>query len=97
MGFRQPNTEEGHAQPINFLAAHPDVMVYFEATGGQEWRLWAALDAVGIATANYHQLKSRPFAASRGHAQRRSELMLGGSHHMKSFDYSEPYAQSAGS
>ncbi|MBV1927235.1 MAG: hypothetical protein KUG62_08745 [Rhodobacteraceae bacterium] len=58
--FRLPNTEVGHAQLIELLVAYPDVVVCFEATGGQEWRLWGALDAAGIAT------RQLPPAEARG-------------------------------
>lgn len=64
--FRLPNTEEGHGQLIELLAVHPDVVVCFEATGGQEWRLWAALDAVGIETRQLPPAQIKAFAASRG-------------------------------
>lgn len=64
--IRLPNTEEGHTQLIELLAVRPDVVVCFEATGGQEWRLWAALDAVGIATRQLPPAQIKAFAASRG-------------------------------
>jgi len=64
--FRLANTEEGHAQLIELLAAYPDVTVCFEATGGQEWRLWAALDVVDIATRQLPPAQIKAFAASRG-------------------------------
>lgn len=38
----------------------------FEATGGQEWKLWAALDAAGIATRQLPPAQIKAFAASRG-------------------------------
>ncbi len=63
---RLANTEEGHAQLIELLAAYPDVVVCFEATGGQEWRLWATLDAVGIATRQLPPAQIKAFATSRG-------------------------------
>jgi len=64
--FRLVNTEAGHVQLIQLLAAYPDVVVCFEATGGQEWRLWAALDGVGIATRQLPPAQIKAFAASRG-------------------------------
>jgi len=64
--FRLANTEEGHGQLIGLLASRPDVMVCFEATGGQEWRLWAALDTVGVATRQLPPAQIKAFAASRG-------------------------------
>lgn len=38
----------------------------FEATGGQEWRLWSALDAEGIATRQLPPAQIKAFAASQG-------------------------------
>jgi transposase len=64
--FRLPNTECGHSQLIDLLSAGHDVVVCFEATGGQEWRLWAALDAAGIATRQLPPAQIKAFAASRG-------------------------------
>ncbi len=64
--FRKSNTDEGHAQLIKMLVAYPDVVVCFEATGGQEWRLWATLDVVGIATRQLPPAQIKAFAASRG-------------------------------
>ena len=63
--FRLANTDEGHAQLIELLAAYPDVVVCFEATGGQEWRLWATLDAGGIGTRQLPPAQIKAFAASR--------------------------------
>ncbi len=63
---RLANTGDGHAQLIELLAAYPDVVVCFEATGGQEWRLWATLDAVGIATRQLPPAQIKAFATSRG-------------------------------
>ena len=62
---RLPNTEEGHAR-LAELARKQDALVCFEATGGQEWRLWAALDAAGIATRQLPPAQIKAFAASRG-------------------------------
>jgi len=64
--FRLPNTKDGHTQLIKLLAVRPDVFVCFEATGGQEWRLWAALDAVGVETRQLPPAQIKAFAASRG-------------------------------
>jgi transposase len=64
--FRLANTGEGHAQLIELLALRPDVVVCFEATGGQEWRLWVALDAAGIETRQLPPAQIKAFAASRG-------------------------------
>lgn len=63
--LRLPNTDEG----LRDLAEHArsvGALVVFEATGGQEWRLWAALDAAGIATRQLPPAQIKAFAASRG-------------------------------
>lgn len=44
-----PNSEDGHAR-VGDLAKSACALVRFEATGGQEWRLWSALDVAGDAT-----------------------------------------------
>lgn len=62
---RLPNTEEGHAQ-LAHLAASLTALVCFEATGGQEWRLWSALDAAAIATRQLPPAQIKAFAASCG-------------------------------
>lgn len=62
---RMPNTEEGHAQLAD-LAAKLNALVCFEATGGQEWRVWSALDAAAIATRQLPPAQIKAFAASRG-------------------------------
>lgn len=54
--LRLPNRDEGHAR-LGELARTKDTLVCFEATGGQEPRLWSALDIKGIAT---RQLPSTP-------------------------------------
>lgn len=63
--LRLPNTDEGHEQLIQ-LARPAEALVCFEATGGQEWRLWAALDAAGVATRQAPPAQIKAFAASRG-------------------------------
>ncbi len=63
--LRFPNTEKGHEQLIH-LARTVDALVCFEATGGQEWRLWAALDAAAVATRQLPPAQIKAFAASRG-------------------------------
>ena len=60
-----PNTVEGHAQLVD-LAKPVSALVCFEATGGQEWRVWSALDAAGIATRQLPPAQIKAFAASRG-------------------------------
>ena len=64
-GLRLPNTDEGHARLVE-LAQSDGVLVCFEATGGQEWRLWSALDTAGIATRQLPPAQIKAFAASRG-------------------------------
>ncbi|WP_291735006.1 IS110 family transposase [Leisingera sp. F5] len=63
--LRFPNTQEGHAQ-LTAVAQERCAVVCFEATGGQEWRLWAVLDAAGISTRQLPPAQIKAFAASRG-------------------------------
>ena len=63
--LRLPNTDAGHEQLIQ-IACQSHARVCFEATGGQEWRLWAALDAAGIAARQLPPAQIKAFAASRG-------------------------------
>lgn len=63
--LRVPNTSAGHARLVD-LAKPGAALVCFEATGGQEWRLWAALDAAGIETRQLPPAQIKAFAASRG-------------------------------
>lgn len=46
---RLPNKVEGH-EHVAQLALELGALICFEATGGQEWRLWSTLDTAGIAT-----------------------------------------------
>jgi transposase len=62
---RLANTNAGHGQVVE-LALERCAVVCFEATGGQEWRLWSALDAAGIATRQLPPDQIKAFAASRG-------------------------------
>jgi transposase len=62
---RFPNTNVGH-QRLTELAGAVGAIVCFEATGGQEWRLWAALDAAGIEARQLPPAQIKAFAASRG-------------------------------
>lgn len=48
------------------MAASHKALVCFEATGGQEWRLWSALDAAAITTRQLPPAQIKAFAASRG-------------------------------
>jgi len=63
--LRLPNTSDGHARLVD-LAHTIAALVCFEATGGQEWRLWAALDAAGVETRQLPPAQIKAFAASRG-------------------------------
>lgn len=63
--LRLPNKDEGHERLIK-LARPIGGLVCFEATGGQEWRLWVALDAAGVATRQVPPAQIKAFAASRG-------------------------------
>lgn len=62
---RLPNTDIGH-QRLARLARSSKAVVCFEATGGQEWRLWAVLDAAGIEARQLPPAQIKAFAASRG-------------------------------
>lgn len=63
--LRWPNNGDGHAR-VAALAVERRALVCFEATGGQEWRLWSSLDAAGIATRQLPPAQIKAFAASRG-------------------------------
>lgn len=63
--LRLPNADEGHEQLVR-LARDVNGLVCFEATGGQEWRLWAALEAASVATRQLPPAQIKAFAASRG-------------------------------
>ena len=63
--LRLPNTFEGHMQLVD-VAREQQAIVCFEATGGQEWRLWAALDVVGIEARQLPPAQIKAFAVSRG-------------------------------
>ncbi|MFK7876800.1 MAG: IS110 family transposase, partial [Paracoccaceae bacterium] len=62
---RLPNTDAGH-QRLAELAHSSKAVVCFEATGGQEWRLWAVLDATGVEARQLPPAQIKAFAASRG-------------------------------
>lgn len=62
---RFANTDAGHER-LTELALRLGAVVCFEATGGQEWRLWAALDAAGIEARQLPPAQIKAFAASRG-------------------------------
>lgn len=63
--LRLPNTDEGHLR-LSEMALSQKALMCFEATGGQEWRLWSAQDAEGIATRQLPPARIKAFAASRG-------------------------------
>lgn len=65
--FRLPNTAEGYGQLLVQIRASPgSVRVGFEATGGQEWALWASLVAAGIEAVQLAPAQIKAFARSRG-------------------------------
>ncbi len=63
--LRVQNTSAGHARLID-LAKPVAAQLCFKATGGQEWKLWAALDAARIETRQLPPAQIKAFAASRG-------------------------------
>jgi len=63
--LRIANTAQGHEQ-LAEIAHDRRALVCFEATGGQEWRLWAALDAAGIEARQLPPAQIKAFATSRG-------------------------------
>lgn len=63
--LRLPNTHEGHEQ-LAQLARDVNGLACFEATGGQEWRLWVALEAAGVVTRQLSPAQVKAFAVSRG-------------------------------
>lgn len=63
--LRLPNTQTGHSRLVD-LARPMDALVCFEATGGQEWRLWSVLEGAGVATRQLPPAQIKAFAASRG-------------------------------
>jgi len=54
------------ARSLVDLARSIDALVCFEATGGQKWRLWSALEGAGVATRQLPPAQIKAFAASRG-------------------------------
>lgn len=48
------------------LARDRDAVVCFESTGGQEWQLWAVLEAEGVAARQMPPAQVKAFAQSRG-------------------------------
>ncbi|MET3794744.1 IS110 family transposase [Aquamicrobium terrae] len=65
--FRLANSADGHEQLILAIREMPGpVKVGFEATGGQEWVLWAKLVAAGIDARQLPPAQIKAFALSRG-------------------------------
>lgn len=65
--FRHPNTTNGHIALIEMIQLFSSpVKVGFEATGGQEWRLWTELSAAGIVAVQLPPAQIKSFALSRG-------------------------------
>lgn len=62
---RVPNAPAGHAALVD-LAQKRDAVVCFESTGGQEWRLWALLEAQGVPARQVPPAQVKAFAQSRG-------------------------------
>ena len=62
---RVPNPPAGHAVVAD-LARDRDAVVCFESTGGQEWQLWALLEAEGVAARQVPPAQVKAFAKSRG-------------------------------
>lgn len=62
---RLPNAPAGHAAVAD-IAKDRDVIVCYESTGGQEWQLWAVLQAEGIAARQVPPAQVKAFAQSRG-------------------------------
>ena len=60
-----PQHGGGH-QRLTELARNLGAVVCFEATDGQEWRLWAALDGAGMEARQLPPAHIKAFAASRG-------------------------------
>ena len=70
--FRLANSAEGHEKLLAAIREMPGpVKVGFEATGGQEWVLWATLVAAGIDTKQLPpaQIKVLPFPGARARRQ----------------------------
>jgi transposase len=63
--LRIANTSKGHEKLIG-IAQDRGALVCFEATGGQEWRLWARLEAAEITARQLPPAQIKAFATSRG-------------------------------
>lgn len=60
-----PNEDAGHVAVAN-LARSRGAIVCFEATGGQEWRLWFYLEDVGVEARQVPPAQVKAFARSLG-------------------------------
>jgi transposase len=56
IGAECPNAPKGHAA-VAALPGDRDAVVCFESTGGQEWQLWAVLEAEGLPPAKCPRLR----------------------------------------
>ncbi|MBW3245445.1 IS110 family transposase [Epibacterium sp. DP7N7-1] len=62
---RIPNTDDGHIA-VSDLAHRQKAVVCFEATGGQEWRLWSCLEYTGVEARQVAPTQVKAFARSLG-------------------------------
>ncbi len=62
---RMPNDDAGHLAVVN-LARNRRAIVCFEATGGQEWRLWFYLEDAGVEARQVPPAQVKAFARSLG-------------------------------
>ncbi|MTH62637.1 IS110 family transposase [Paracoccus litorisediminis] len=62
---RVPNVLAGHSA-VATLARGRNAVVCFESTGGQEWQLWARLEAEGVAARQVPPAQVKAFAQSCG-------------------------------
>ena len=74
--LRLPNAPDGHAQ-VASLARRRNALVCFEATGGQEWRLWAVLDAAQIVTRQLPPAQVKAFPTKIIFSQRVARFSAG--------------------
>lgn len=65
--FRLTNSPEGHEELISMICQMSElIQVGFEAAGGQEWALWAALVEAGVDARQLPPAQIKAFAMSRG-------------------------------
>ena len=73
--FRLANSAEGHELLVAAIREIPGtVKIGFEATGGQEWVLWATLVAAGIDPSQLLTAQIKSFALSRGTRAKRDRI-----------------------